>query len=134
MTPQQLIKKIRALPVYAPHTEALERASRKKRLEGPQQKRTVWYTSQKEHWLGWLREYNSPGYYGRRRFDRDAGYAYRHCGCPPMALWLGEAAGVDERLVAGAKRAVMQSEGTLSAKCGIIRSFIRWEDIESRLT
>jgi len=25
----------------------------------------VWYTSQKEHWLGWLSECSGPGYHGR---------------------------------------------------------------------
>jgi hypothetical protein len=26
----------------------------------------AWYRTQKEHWLGWLREYNGPGYYSRQ--------------------------------------------------------------------
>ena len=25
-----------------------------------------WYKTQKEHWLGWLREYHGPGCYGRQ--------------------------------------------------------------------
>ena len=25
----------------------------------------VWYPNQKEHWLGWLREYDGPGAYDR---------------------------------------------------------------------
>ncbi len=80
MTPKQLIEKIEKLPVRAPHTGALEKLL----LAKPQ-----WYANQKEHWIGWLREYGSPGAYGRLRFDRDAEFDYNHCGCPPMVLWLG---------------------------------------------
>lgn len=130
MTPQQLIKKIRRLPVHAPHTEALERALRKKPAERPLRQGTFWYASQMEHWLGWLSEYGGPGAYGRQRFDRDAAFAYRHCGCPPMALWLAKR---QASMMAGAKRAVMLADGTLSAKCAIIRRSIRWDDIETRL-
>lgn len=124
MTPQQLIKKIKALSVQAPYTEALEKSLIKK---------PTWYANQKAHWLGWLGEYDSPGAYGRTRFDRDAEFAYNHCGCPPMALWLGEASGVDERLVARAANLVRQSSGTFSAKCAAIRRLIAWDMIEGLL-
>ncbi|MBS0240364.1 MAG: hypothetical protein JSR89_18280 [Proteobacteria bacterium] len=117
MTPQELIKKIEKLPERAPHTEALEKLLLKK----PQ-----WYANQKQHWLGWLREYRNPGAYGRMRFDRDAEFAYNHCGCPPMALWLGEAAGVDERLVKQARRDAVRSPDSFSSKCASIRRNISW--------
>lgn len=36
----------------------------------------VWYTTQKQHWLGWLSEYDGPGAYGRRSGqNRDAKFA-----------------------------------------------------------
>ncbi|MFT3730799.1 MAG: hypothetical protein QM780_05130 [Hyphomicrobium sp.] len=124
MTPQQLIRKIKALPERAPHTEALERWLRR----GP-----VWYSSQKEHWLGWLSHYGGPGAYGRKVFDHDAAFAYNHCGCPPMALWLGEASGVDQEIVRRAGRAAVKMNGTFSAKCGIIRHHVPWHEIEARL-
>lgn len=124
MTPQQLIRRIKALPERAPHTEALEKLL----LTRPR-----WYASQKEHWLGWLREYDSPGYYGRMVFDRDAAYAYNHCGCPPMALWLGEAAGVDAQIVKRARTAAAKADGTFASKCAIIRRHIPWAEIEMRL-
>jgi hypothetical protein len=54
----------------------------------------VWYRSQKEHWLGWLSEYDGPGYYGRKNPDRSAEFVYNHINCAPMVLWLGEASGI----------------------------------------
>lgn len=123
MTPQQLIRKIRVLQERAPHTEALERRLRR----GP-----VWYSSQKEHWLGWLSHYGGPGAYGRKIFDHDAAFAYNHCGCPPMVLWLGEASGVGESLVAKAARLANQNPGTFSAKCAAIRRVIPWTEIERK--
>jgi hypothetical protein len=120
MTPQQLIKRIKALPARAPHTEALERLLLKK---------PRWYANQKEHWLGWLNEYDGPGAYGRIGRNYDAAFAYNHCGCPPMALWLGEASGIDERLVAKATKLVQQSSGTFSARSATIRSVIPWDVI-----
>ena len=124
MTPKQLIKKIEKLPVRAPHTEALEKLLLKK---------PHWYANQKEHWLGWLREYESPGYYGRMRFDRDAEFAYHHCGCPPMLLWLGETSGIDTKLVKKARAAATKMDGTFSSKCGVIREAISWGSVEERL-
>lgn len=55
-----------------------------------------WYTNQKEHWLGWLGEYHSPGAYGRKsEVRRDAKYFYNHVVEVKMLLWLIEAAGVE---------------------------------------
>jgi len=52
----------------------------------------VWYTTQKEHWLGWLHEYDGPGAYGRiPGKQRDAKFAYNHIVEPKMLLWLIEA-------------------------------------------
>ncbi len=51
----------------------------------------VWYTTQKEHWLGWLGEYDGPGGYGRvPGKKRDAKFAYNHIVNPEMLLWLFE--------------------------------------------
>jgi hypothetical protein len=121
MTPQQLIRKIKALPERAPHTEGLEKLLLK---------RPHWYASQKEHWLGWLGGYEGPGYYGRKHFNRDAEFAYNHCGCPPMALWLGEAAGIHEELVRKVAKSATQANDTFSAKCAAIRRVITWSNIE----
>lgn len=48
-----------------------------------------WYKTQKEHWLGWLSEYDGPGAYGRKcEQKRNAEYAYNHIMCPEMLLYL----------------------------------------------
>ena len=85
-----------------------------------------WYTTQKEHWLGWLREYDGPGAYGRTSGkQRDARFAYNHIVEPKMLLWLIEAAGLNPELVDGAKRA--SAEGaSLMQKSGTIRGVAPW--------
>ena len=54
--------------------------------------------SHRTHWMGWLGEYEGPGYYGRKRErSRSAKYIYQHLHCAPMVIWLAELAGVDGR-------------------------------------
>jgi hypothetical protein len=49
----------------------------------------VWYESQKEHWVGWLFHYNSPGAYGRKVVEgRNAKFVYNHVVCPELLLYL----------------------------------------------
>jgi hypothetical protein len=46
----------------------------------------VWYTTEKQHWLGWLSQYNTAGAYGRvPGQNHDARYAYNHVVNPPTA-------------------------------------------------
>ena len=78
MTIKQFILVIRGLPSDGPHIDP-----------------SKWYATQKEHWLGWLSEYHSPGAYGRKSHSRrDARYAYNHIVEAKMLLWLVQAAGV----------------------------------------
>lgn len=56
-----------------------------------------YHATQKGHWDAWLGPYNGPGYYGRKAWNRSAEFVYNHINCPPMVLWLGEAAGVPKR-------------------------------------
>lgn len=54
--------------------------------------RSVWYESQKEHWVGWLYHCNSPGAYGRKiTSGRDARFVYNHVVCPGLLAYLAEA-------------------------------------------
>lgn len=93
MTPHRLAAKIRKLREQAPITTRFERILAGR---GTWNSGRAWYTSQKEHWLGWLAEYHGPGYYGRKNSDRSAEVIYNHIACPPMALWLAEASGIPE--------------------------------------
>jgi hypothetical protein len=130
MTPNQLAAKIRNLRERAPITNAFERVLSRRDLRNS---RRVWYSSQKEHWLGWLSENSGPGYYGRKNSHRSAEYAYNHIICPPMVLWLGESSGVPKAKVAAAKRAALSAGAHLPAKSAAIRKIIPWEMIEGRL-
>jgi len=76
MTPRELaskIKKLKAKPLGATQYE------RELVARGIWSANGVWYTSQKEHWLGWLSEYNGPGAYDRKIWrGRSAKFAYNH--------------------------------------------------------
>ncbi len=86
----------------------------------------IWYTTQKQHWLGWLGEYDGPGAYGRiPGKQRDAKFAYNHVVCPEMLLWLIEAAGVRPDLVQAA-RSACQTGTTLMQSSGAIRRHVPW--------
>jgi hypothetical protein len=94
----------------------------------------VWYTSQKEHWRGWLSEYGGPGAYGRKSWKgRSAEFVYNHIGCPPMLLWLAEAAGVSKTKVLAAKRSALAARGKRATHCAKIRTAIPWPVIEEQL-
>jgi hypothetical protein len=75
MTPKRLSSKIRKLNEKGSVTADFERALTKR---GVWNRNKVWYSTQKEHWLGWLKEYDGPGYYGRKKRHRSAEFAYNH--------------------------------------------------------
>src|SRR5438105_14184772 len=113
MTPLELATKIRKLRAQVPLTAEFEGLLIRRHIwDGTR----VWYTSQKEHWLGWLGEYRGPGYYGRKNFQRSAEFAYNHIVCPPMLLWLCEASGVSKLRIEKARRAASSAKGSLSAR------------------
>jgi hypothetical protein len=91
MTATQLSAGIRKLRAQARITAEFEHVIVRR---GTWNRDGVWYTSQKEHWLGSLSEYGGPGYYGRKNSHRSAEFISNHIVCPPMVLWLAEASGV----------------------------------------
>ena len=54
------------------------------------------HPSFKDQWIGWLKEYLSPGYYDRQNFVDDARTAYQRLNNGRMIVWLNEAAGEDD--------------------------------------
>ena len=85
-----------------------------------------WYRTQKEHWLGWLREYDGPGYYGRLPSTRrSARLAYTRIGEPKMLLWLIDAAGLGVHLPAAA-RTPRQTSGDMRKQAALIRERVPW--------
>jgi len=130
MTPRQLAAKIRKLRARVPMTDEFERVLTR---SGIWSRSRASYTSQKQHWLGWLSEYDGPGYYGRKNSRRSADFVYNHIVCPPMVLWLVEASGIPKAKVAEAKQAAMSARPHLPAQSAAIRKIIPWKIIEVRL-
>ena len=92
-----------------------------------------WYTTQKQHWLGWLSEYDGPGAYGRvPGQQRDARYAYNHIVEPKMLLWLIAAAGINPDLV-NAARASAAGLATLQQQSAAIRKHVPWDEVANVL-
>jgi len=92
-----------------------------------------WYTTEKEHWLGWLGDYHGPGAYGRRpETRRDAEYVYNHVVEVGMLLWLIEAAGVETRLISAARQSAAKGT-TLAQKSAAVRKLVPWAEVENVL-
>lgn len=113
-------------------TQALLSAIRRLSPDSPVNDPKKWYTSQKEHWLGWLGEYQGPGAYGRVVKVRDAQYAYNHIVEFKMLLYLARAAGVNPSSIAAAELASAEVR-TPMQKSGAIRSVIPWETVAAAL-
>jgi hypothetical protein len=101
--------------------------------DAPRIRHGIWYRTQKEHWLGWLSEYDGPGAYGRIvRAGRDARFVYNHIVCPDMLLWLAEAAGVNPQVVEAARNEAIQKV-SLQSKSAAIRRHVPWSEIAQAL-
>ena len=89
----------------------------------------TWYKTQKQHWLGWLKDYHGPGAYGRiTGKKRDAKFAYNHIVCPGMLLYLIKAIPLRPQLIEAAETAA-QNGRTLMEKSGGIRKVVPWSEI-----
>jgi hypothetical protein len=92
-----------------------------------------WFQTQKEHWLGWLSEYHTPGAYGRTSDKpRDAAYAYNHIVEYRMLLWIIAAAGVAPELVEQARHSAEQAS-TLAGKAAAVRKEVPWDTLARAL-
>jgi hypothetical protein len=93
----------------------------------------AWYTTQKEHWLGWLSEYDGPGAYGRKSEQkRDARYAYNHIVNPQMLLYLIKAIPLEPEIIEATEEAY-QNGSSMMAKSGAIRKIVPWAMIYQAL-
>ena len=92
-----------------------------------------WYTTQKQHWLGWLRDYHNPGAYGRNsEVRRDAKFVYNHVVEVGMLLWLIDAAGIEPGLVSAARRSAAKASA-LAQKSAAVRKHVPWAEVENAL-
>ena len=93
-----------------------------------QEDSTVWYRSQKEHWLGWLAEYDGPGAYGRKGGNRTARFVYNHIVNPDMLLWLIATSNVPEALVdAAVEASCARDDMTLMEQAAAVRKHVPWD-------
>lgn len=109
------------------------RAIKRLAADEPKVSSDVWCTTQKQHWLGWLRHHRGPGAYGRKHgARRDAKFVYNHIVCVDMLVWLIEGAGIREDLHDDVRRAADQ-EATLQARSAAVRRLVPWSDVEAVL-
>lgn len=130
MTPRVLRAYILPLPSDTPRHVELEQAIGVGVGDG-----RAWYRHQKEHWLGWLAEYDGPGAYGRTPdAGRDAAFVYRHIQCAPMLFWLSEALHVGDDRLEDAFAAVVQADPRGANQCAALRCVLPWRIVEAALT
>lgn len=90
--------------------------------------------NQKQHWIKWLEEYKGPGAYRRKRWGRDARFAYNHLECPEMILWLAEAARMPTARVERAARVLTRRHNRQDSRtCAAVRKVLPWAAVEARL-
>ncbi|MDW4551519.1 hypothetical protein R5H32_19410 [Defluviimonas sp. D31] len=94
-----------------------------------------WYGSQKEHWMGWLGDYHTPGAYNRSQTSpTDARAVYNRINCAPMLFWLCEAAGVAQQQLRNSFDGIAElASGRVASQCGALRRVIPWSDVEANL-
>ena len=129
LSPRQLGRIISKLEERQPIAERLEREIARRHPHRAE----PWYRSQKQHWLGWLAEYDGPGFYSRSRWDRPAQFVYNHIQCPPMLLWLAEASGLPRGRLLRANKAALAAGDHHGPSTAAVRSLLPWEAVEQRL-
>lgn len=91
------------------------------------------YTTQKDHWLGWLDPDRKPVTYVRADpFGRGAKTTYNAIGEPKMLLYLIAAAGMPEAPLEEARLAARDKKA-LSSQCAAIRRVVPWAAMEEAL-
>ncbi len=93
----------------------------------------VYYTTQKEHWLCFLYNYDFNQAYGRLQgMNRDAKFVYNHIVCPSMLVYLIKAVGFDSELIDQVEK-VNESGKTMMESSGKIRKIVPWSMIYKKL-
>lgn len=135
-TPRQLRRAIVKLSPASPKTDRFSAQWRRLGRRGgrQQEQKSVWYKTQHEHWLGWLREYDGPGAYDRAIWKRTAEFVYNHIVNPQMLIYLAEASKVEPELIAKATRRALLGKGTMGSMSAAIRGVLPWALVEAALT
>lgn len=94
----------------------------------------AWYRSQKEHWLRWLSQYDTPGAYGRIPAPNLHCQAiYNRLQCPPMVFWLGEAVKIPQATLKAAYVAATSAEPQYGRQTKAVRRHIPWSEVENQI-
>jgi hypothetical protein len=133
-TPKELRFWIAHLSPESPITDRFseQRLALGRKKGAQQEQKNPWYFTQHEHWLGWLREQDGPGYYGRKNWNRSAEFVYNHINNPKMLIYLAEAAGIRKSVVHKAVRSALACR-TMAAMTGTIRVLLPWPLVERAL-
>jgi hypothetical protein len=120
----ELASRIEKFPERLPISDKFEKASG---ALSSKKHHHVWYSSQKEHWLGWLSHYP---------WGKSAEFVYNHLKCAPMLVWLAEATGVSKAELtkaSDAALAALAARVNLSSECAAVRKLIPWRSIKACL-
>ena len=113
--------------------EKFRNAIKKLPSDPPRNRPGAWYKTQKEHWLGWLKEYRGPGAYDRKGgTNQEAKFAYNHIVNYHMLIWIIDAAGTDPKLVKKAK-SVIDDKKTMHSNAAAVRKVVPWEVLANAL-
>lgn len=108
-----LLTAVRRLPAHMPQSDRLPFGD---------------YQSHKDHWIGWLSEYNTEGAYGRTDTAvSDARTVYQRLNNDRIIIWLNEAAGEAPPIIATAIAMTSRCLGNKQAKAKIARQHLPWE-------
>jgi hypothetical protein len=91
------------------------------------------YTSQRDHWLGWLDPAARTGTYPRQSGNtRGARGVYNRIVEPKMLLWLARAAGISQQVIEAATIAAGQAN-SMPSKAAAVRKHVPWEAVAESL-
>jgi hypothetical protein len=116
---KKLPRAVRRLPATAPLSDKLSKGG---------------YETHQDHWIGWLKEYDGPGYYGRSDWSVDARAVYQRLANGRMIVWLSEAAGEEPKRIRAAITAMKRrGNGRKQTEAKIVRSHLPWEQVATLL-
>lgn len=122
---QEFREVLATLPAHLPLSDAFEK-------DFPQ-RQGVWWSSQREHMLGWLQHQQSmgDGKFTRKAPNTSARLTYVRLNSGPAIVWIAEALGVDTETVKSAAAAA-KTEPNPRKHCGLLRKYLPWPLISER--
>jgi hypothetical protein len=118
-TIQELLRAVRRLPAAMPISDRLSKGG---------------YDTHRDHWIGWLKGYDGPGFYGRSDWVVDARTVYQRLNNGRMIVWLNEAAGEKPALIRTTiSEMKLRGNGLKQTEAKIARARHPWESVAALL-